>query len=172
MKHSNRFTNIIIISLSVLIIIGVSLSAYMFYSISKRDGAIPLQLTEGKSERVLLDNLHALKMLPGEETEYKFWLESDIQDDYVLNIGFGSYSNDSVFEDVIFVTLKTDDSVLCEKVPLAEFFDGKKIESLRDPDDGKFLLTVELAVSEDISDEVKNSEAFFDIVLTALSKTN
>ena len=162
MPKSNLM-RIILIAGSVLIIVGVSLMGWMLATEDER-GVIEVKLEEGKTESLVFEDL---SLVPGEECEYTVQLKKTSASKYDLELDFVDIDDEKTLKNYVRVKIVIDSEVISDQL-LADAFENEKIVLPVDFKEGENTeLKIVYYLPLDVGNEAKNSEAVFELLLTA-----
>ena len=162
MPKSNLM-RIILIAGSVLIIVGVSLMGWMLATEDER-GVIEVKLEEGKTESLVFEDL---SLVPGEECEYTVQLKKTSTSKYDLELDFVDIDDEKTLKNYVRVKIVIDSEVIFDQL-LADAFENEKIVLPVDFKKGENTeLKIVYYLPLDVGNEAKNSEAVFELLLTA-----
>ncbi len=158
----SKLMRIILIAGSVLIIVGVSLMGWMLATEDER-GVIEIKLEDGKTESLAFEDL---TLVPGEECEYTIQLEKTSASKYDLELDFVE-TEEKTLKNYARVKIVANGNVISDEL-LADAFENEKIFLHVDFDEGKNTeLKIVYYLPIEIGNEAKNTEAAFDLLLTA-----
>ena len=156
------FMRIILISASVLIIVGVSLMGWVLATSDDRN-AIKVRLEEGKTEAVAFENL---ALVPGESCEYVIKLSGENSKKYDISLDFVE-KQDKNLKKFARVKIISNDEVICDEL-LQKAFEGDDIVLPVDFSENKNTeLIIVYYLPIDVGNEAKNAEAVFELLITA-----
>ena len=159
----SQFMRIILIVGSILIIVGVVLMAWMIET--KDDtSVIKVKLEDGKTQALEFENLC---LVPGQSCEYTLKLIRDRAETYRLNLDFVE-TDEGILKNFARVKLiSSDGETICDDL-LVNVFDGGDIVLDVDLSQNRNTeLTVVYYLPDDIGNEAKGAEAFFELQITA-----
>ena len=158
----SKLMRIILIAGSVLIVVGVSLMGWMLSTEDER-GVIEIKLEDGKTESLAFEDL---TLVPGEECEYTIQLEKTSASKYDLELDFVE-TEEKTLKNYARVKIVANGNVISDEL-LADAFENEKIFLHVDFDEGKNTeLKIVYYLPIEIGNEAKNTEAAFDLLLTA-----
>ena len=158
----SKLMRIILITGSLLIIIGVSLMTWMLATEDDRT-VIRVSLDDGESKPIKFD---ALSLVPGDECEYSVKLVEGSSDEYDLKFDFVE-TGDGALKNYARVKIIVQGNVVYDDL-LANSLENENISLPIDFDEGKnteFQIVYYLPI--DVGNEAKNAEALFGLLLTA-----
>lgn len=158
----SKLMRIILITGSLLIIIGVSLMTWMLATEDDRT-VIRVSLDDGESKPIKFD---ALSLVPGDECEYSVKLVEGGSDEYDLKFDFVE-TGDGALKNYARVKIIVQGNVVYDDL-LANSLENENISLPVDFDEGKnteFQIVYYLPI--DVGNEAKNAEALFGLLLTA-----
>ena len=158
----NKLIKIILIVGSVLIIVGVSLMAWILATEDER-GIIEVKLEDGETETL---SFESLALIPGEEVEYTIQLEKFNASKYDLELDFVE-TEEKTLKNYARVKIVADGEIVCDEL-LATAFENEKIVLPVDFEEDKNTeLKIVYYLPIDVGNEAKNAEAIFELMLTA-----
>ena len=158
----SKLMRIILITGSLLIIIGVSLMTWMLATEDDRT-VIRVSLDDGESKPIKFD---ALSLVPGDECEYSVKLVEGGSDEYDLKFDFVE-TGDGALKNYARVKIIVQGNVVYDDL-LANSLENENISLPVDFDEDKnteFQIVYYLPI--DVGNEAKNAEALFGLLLTA-----
>ena len=163
MTKSN-FMRVLLTVGSALILVGVALMSWMLATEEERS-VIEVKLESGKTQSV---EFKAFSLVPGEQKEYKVSLESGSVKKYDLSLEFIETKEKSPnLKDFARVKVISNDTVICDEL-LAEAFEKENVTLHVDVAASQNTeLTVVYYLPIDVGNEAKNTEAEFELLLTA-----
>lgn len=157
-----KIMRIALIAASVLIVLGVVLTAWAWATKDERN-VIEVHLCDGEMQAVKFENLC---LIPGEECEYTLRLKSDGVNQCDLKIDFVE-TKERTLKNFAYVRLESDGKVICDDL-MANIFDGEALSLAADFESADFIeLTVKYYLPLDVGNEAQNAEAIFELQLTA-----
>ena len=158
----SKLIRIFLVAGSALIIVGVSLMAWMLATEDERN-VIDLKLDGGKTQSVEFNNL---TLVPGAACEYTVNLKKSGTNQYNLNLEFVE-TEEKTLKNFARVKIIASGEVVCDEL-LATVFESENIVLPVDFKEGKnteIKLVYYLPI--EVGNEAKNAEAVFDLLLTA-----
>ena len=158
----SSFMRIILISASVLIIVGVALMGFVLATSDDRN-VMNICLEEGKTESVEFENLC---LLPGQSCEYVIKLKRDSAKEYDLSFDFVE-TEEKALKNFARVKIISNGELIYDEL-LAKAFESQNVVLPVDFNDDKNTeITIVYYLPIDVGNEAKNAEAAFELLLTA-----
>lgn len=163
-----KFTFIctLLISLSVLILIGIGLMTYFLLNPTKGDAMIRLDLQDDVRKIVHFTDL---SLVPGESSEYNLYLSSQYEDDYLISLQF-SETEDRMLKEYAFVRVECEGEVLCDK-RLSEVLDSEPLTCTRKlSEDSECKVKVTYYLPADVGNEAESTSTDFSLMILATNE--
>lgn len=158
-----RLTNLTLIVLSVVILLGVGLIVY-FLGADKH--VIKISIAPDESREVLFDELC---LRPGESGDYTLRLSSEYAKKYQLTLRFDDQNSSLTLKDYAYVRMEQDGKTLCDR-RLSELFEQEAMKLAIDFTDGENNdIYVSFYMPAEVGNEAQGAEADFKLLVTATS---
>lgn len=163
-KTKKRLTNIALIVMCVIILLGVALTIYCLTA-DKHIIKVSIEPDETKAIR-----FKELFLYPGESCEYTLSLSSEYAKKYQLALCFEDQNLELTLKNYAYIRMEKDGNVLCD-TQLAEIFKRQTIELAVDFTDGETNdIKIIYYMPEDVGNEAQNAEADFKLLVTATNE--
>ena len=161
--QSNKIMRALLVIASLLVLIGVLMTAWIFIQRKKQD-IIKVQLSDGETEVIKFD---ALNLLPGDSCEYIIELKEEDFPQYNLSFDFVDVDEKKTLKNYARVKIIANEAVVYDEL-LATAFENDNIVLPVDLDTGKNAkLKIVYYLPLEVGNEAKNAEAVFEVLLTA-----
>lgn len=159
-----KITNITLIVMCVIILLGVVLTIY-FLTADKH--VIKVSIEPDTTKAIQFEELY---LRPSESCEYTLSLSSEYAEEYRLTLRFEDQNTKLTLKDYAYVRIEKDGEVLCD-TRLSEIFEQPSIELTVDFTDGKKNdIRIIYYMPEDVGNEAQNAEADFTLLVTATNE--
>ncbi len=164
MFRSNLMRVLLIIG-SVLIMTGVALNGWIRATEDERN-VINVQIDENKTQSVEFQNL---RLVPGEQCEYKILLSKAGTKTYDLKLNFVEKEVVEVKELKNYVRVKilADGQEVCDEILATLFENDEIILPIESSKEKRTELTIVYYLPIEVGNEAKNAHASFELLLTA-----
>ena len=161
MARSN-YVQFVLITLSVLIIVGALLLCFLMSADDDRN-VIEVRLEDGKTESVKFEGLG---LVPGEKCEYTISLQSNKTKTYELKLDFVE-DEEKTLKNFARVNISANGETVCDEL-LSDVFENDDIVLFVDFNKNKNTeLKIVYYMPLEVGNEAKNAEAVFELQLAA-----
>lgn len=163
-KTRKKITNIALIVMCVVILLGVALTIY-FLTADKHVIKVSIEPDETKEIR-----FEELCLRPGESCAYTLSIRSGYAQKCRLTLRFEDQNTKLTLKDHAYVRMEKDGEVLCD-TKLSEIFEQQTVEVAVDFTDGESNdIRIIYYMPEDVGNEAQNAEADFRLLVTATNE--
>lgn len=156
-----KVTDVVLVIMSVLILLGVAL---VIYDATRDRSVIRVNLKPSVTEAVEFDNLY---LLPGESCEYKLAFSSEVASPCSVELKLTDRAPAYTLKDYAYVRIEKGDEVLTEQ-RLADAFAAPALTTTVDmADEGESSIIITFYLPAEVGNEVQNAEADFALLITA-----
>ncbi len=161
----NRFVQILLITLSALIILGVALIIWVLVTAESRN-EIKVVLEDGKTEVVEFEDL---ALVPGDSFEYTIKLKGDNAKKYELTLDYikTTETEGKTLADFAYVLIIAEDNIVYDSSLANALKDEPLVLPVNFREDLNTELTVKYYLPVNVSSEAENLEAEFALKITA-----
>ncbi len=160
----NKIANAILIVMSVLILVGVGLTAYFLIA---DKNVIKVSVDPEQTQSVSFENL---SLRPGESCEYTLVLSCEYDDEYRILFDFVEGDGVQTLKNYAYVRIEDNGRTVCDEL-LSDAFEREDIGLGANFGDGaKYNLTVTFYIPDHIGNEAQNAEADFTLLITATNE--
>lgn len=155
--------NILLALTAVLILVTVALSLY-YICVRNNRNVIQLNISADESYSV---DFKALALLPGDDISYTLRVKSEEKQKYKMTLKFNETDTEQKLKDFVYVRIEMGDEVIYEKL-LADSFTDEALSldvDFTNVKKNEFRITYHMP--EEVGNEAQNSEAFFELHITA-----
>ena len=158
----SNFMRIILVIGSIMIIVGVSLMAWMFATEESRNNIV----VDISGDGVETIKFEALGLVPGEQCEYTVQLKGENAKEYDLSFDFVEVK-EGTLKDFARVQIISGEEVVYDEL-LADAIEKVDLSLPVDfHEDKNTVLTIVYYMPVEVGNEAKNAEALFELVLVA-----
>ena len=155
-----------LIGLSLLILVGVVLTAWFLFRSEEQENFLNFNLENGVSQTVEFKDLN---MYPGKTVTYTMFLFSQIEDDYALSFDFRELEGE-ILKDYIDVTLIINDELFLTEKLSALLSGDAKLTDAHLEDGIPYTVRIDFTMPDDVGNEPMGTKTLFELVLTATNE--
>lgn len=155
--------NISLIALSVMLLLGVSLTVYVLIT-GNDSRIIDVQISDGKTETV---EFKSLNLLPGEEVVYTLALSGEKAEKYSVVLRFAPNDGSQTLAEYVYVRVEMGGKTACDTL-LSNALLGDNIDLYADfSGNTNNDITVTYYLPQSVGNEAQNAAASFELLICA-----